>query len=38
LRGEWVERDSAEIAQLEVGYPLQIDRHGFCVIELRRSA
>lgn len=37
LRGEWIERDEFDMHQLETGFPLQIDRHGFCVVELRRK-
>lgn len=36
MRGEWVDSAPVTGAQLEHGMALQIDRRGFCVIELRR--
>jgi hypothetical protein len=36
LRSEWTDLQcSAE--QLRVGYPMQVDRHGFCLLELSRE-
>jgi hypothetical protein len=37
LRGEWIEHQEFEPSKFEDGLPLQVDRHGFCVIELYRS-
>jgi glycogen debranching enzyme len=38
LRGEWVEDRSFDVARFEVGYPVQVDRQGFCILELHRGA
>ncbi len=36
LRGEWLEWATLDPADLERGVPLQVERKGFCLIELRR--
>jgi hypothetical protein len=33
LRGEWIARPDFEPAMLHAGLPVQVDRHGFCVLE-----
>ena len=35
LRGEWVDRPDYKPDRLRVGFPIQVDRHGFCVLEFR---
>lgn len=34
LRSEWIDVPEYRPEHLRVGYPLQIDRHGFCLLEL----
>ena len=34
LRSEWIDVPQYRPEHLEVGYPIQIDRHGFCLLEL----
>ncbi len=34
LRSEWVDVPEYGPDHLRIGYPIQIDRHGFCVLEL----
>jgi hypothetical protein len=34
LRSEWIDVPEYRPDHLRVGYPLQIDRHGFCLLEL----
>lgn len=34
LRSEWVERPDYTPDHLRIGYPIQVDRHGFCLLEL----
>lgn len=34
LRSEWIEVPEYRPEHLRVGYPIQIDRHGFCLLEL----
>ncbi|HEY9179423.1 MAG TPA: hypothetical protein VIO32_01810 [Candidatus Baltobacteraceae bacterium] len=34
LRSEWVDAPQYQPEHLRVGYPIQIDRHGFCLLEL----
>lgn len=38
LRGAWVENGSIDGAALRQGLPMQLDRKGFCVLELRQEA
>lgn len=37
LRRDWVEDESLDTASLRRGVPIQLDRKGFCVIELRQQ-
>jgi hypothetical protein len=37
LRGGWVDDDDIDAASLRRGVPIQLDRKGFCVIELRQE-
>ncbi len=34
LRAEWVDLPDYRPEHLRVGYPIQVDRHGFCLLEL----
>jgi hypothetical protein len=34
LRSEWTDAPQYRPEHLHVGYPLQIDRHGFCLLDL----
>ena len=34
LRSEWIEVNDYQPDRLRSGYPLQVDRHGFCLLEL----
>lgn len=38
LRAEWTEHRDFDATELQDGLPLQVDRQGFCVIELHRGA
>lgn len=37
FRGEWVDDKALSAAQLRCGIPVQLDRKGFCVLELRQE-
>lgn len=38
LRGEWVEGYALDAGELRRGVPIQLDRKGFCVFELRQES
>jgi hypothetical protein len=38
MRGEWIDAGSVTGAELEHGMAIQIDRRGFCVVELRKQS
>jgi hypothetical protein len=38
LRGDWTNEDEIDSASLRRGIAIQLDRKGFCVIELRQEA
>jgi hypothetical protein len=37
LRGEWVEERDFDFSRFRTGFPLQVDRQGFCVLELHQG-
>jgi len=37
LRSEWIDATEYREEHLRVGYPLQIDRHGFCLLEFSKE-
>jgi hypothetical protein len=37
LRGAWVDGEPADADALRRGLPMQLDRKGFCVLELRQE-
>lgn len=38
LRGAWIEEDAITAGDLQRGVPVQLERKGFCVLELRQEA
>lgn len=38
LRGAWIEEDAITARDLQRGVPVQLERKGFCVLELRQEA
>lgn len=38
LRREWIEERDFDLERLARGFPIQVSRHGFCILELHKAA